>query len=110
MAATFKKLFFNRRFIVTHAIIMFYYSINFAEGQAALSIGKTFFNQEASKIYNTMSTADKEQLKESPVTTMTETEVSQRVRRISKHLQTLVTTPSCRNPILVYYLQCSTSV
>ena len=60
------------------------------DGQAALVAGKAAFNKEASVAYKTLSEQEKDDLKaEETEVQMTEAEANQRVRRITKHMQTL---------------------
>ena len=53
-------------------------------------MGKAFFNKQASELYGQLTNEEKEQLSRGPELTMTDAEASQRVRKITKRIQTLV--------------------
>ena len=64
-------------------------------GQAALTIGNSFFSKEASKAYTQLSEVDRERLIDTSEVHMSDAEVNQRVRRVTKRVQTLVCTKEC---------------
>lgn len=79
-----------------HLCILYNTSI---AGRAALDVSKAHFNKEASQVYGQLSGEEKKQLNEGPEVevTMTDSEVNQRVRKVTKRVQTLVkqTMPAC---------------
>lgn len=67
-----------------------HYNTMRVDGRDALDVGKAFFNKEASRLYGELTGDEKEKLTEGPEVTMTSTEVNQRVRKITKRIQTMV--------------------
>ena len=57
-----------------------------------MNICNTFFNKEASKVYSQLSQEDREQLNDASEVQMSDAEVNQCVRRVTKRVQILVCT------------------
>ncbi len=83
MAAASEELCFNRWYVLASCTNI---TLSIA-GQAALDVGKAFFNKQAS---GQLTNEEKEQLSRGPELTMTDAEASQRVKKITKRIQTLV--------------------